>query len=91
MNMKQSASNFSFKRNSDISALPDAKPKEEPTKREKPKASVGRKPDSEDGARKMQVAGYLTDIEMEQFKTKLDGRPTSAVVRKLILDYINHG
>ena len=97
MNMKQPASTFSFKRNTDISALPDAKPVEvEPVAPAKPKAQKakgkpGRKADSAEGARKIQVSGYLTDTENDKFKAKLDGRPAAAVVRNLILDYINHG
>lgn len=91
--MKQSAPAFSFKKNTDIAALPDARP--EPlapvVAKLEPKGKAGRKPESADGARKIQIAGYLTDAEMEQFKIKLDGRPVSAVVRNLILDYINHG
>ena len=97
MNMKQPASTFSFKRNTDISALPDAKPVEvepvAPAKPKTPKAKgkPGRKPDSSEGARKIQVSGYLTDSENDKFKAKLDGRPAAAVVRNLILEYINHG
>lgn len=92
MNMKQPASTFSFKKNTDISALPDAKPEPITPKLSKPKAKgkPGRKPESVEGARKTQVAGYLTETEMEKLKSKLDGRPASAVVRNLILDYINH-
>ena len=96
--MKQPASTFSFKKNDNISALPDAKPVEaEPVvpaakpKVVKPKGKPGRKPDSAEGARKVQVSGYLTDTENEKFKAKLDGRPASAVVRNLILEYIDHG
>jgi hypothetical protein len=92
MNMKQPATAFSFKRNNDVSALPDAKPEPVAPKVSKPKAKgkPGRKPESADGARKTQVAGYLTEAENEKFKEKLDGRPAAAVVRNLILDYINH-
>ena len=96
MNMKQPQSTFSFKRNTDIAALPDAKPVEPaPVIPAKPKASKakgkpGRKPESSEGARKVQVSGYLTDAESEQFRAKLDGRPAAAVVRNLILEYISH-
>lgn len=91
--MKQPTPAFSFKKNTDISALPDARPEPIVAKLVvlEPKGKAGRKPESAEGARKTQIAGYLTDAEMEQFKTKLDGRPVSAVVRNLILDYINHG
>lgn len=93
MNMKQPASTFSFKKNTDISALPDAKPEPIVPKASKPKVKgkPGRKPDSAEGARKIQVSGYLTDTENDKFKAKLDGRPAAAVVRNLILDYITHG
>ncbi len=92
--MKQPASTFSFKKNDNISALPEAKP--ETATPEKPKATKqkgrpGRKPASAEGARKVQISGYLTDSENEKFKAKLDGRPASAVVRNLILEYIDHG
>lgn len=93
--MKQPASTFSFKKNTDIQALPDARPEPLAPKLAsvpaKIKGKAGRKPESDEGARKIQIAGYLTDTEMEQFKVKLDGRPVSAAVRNLILDYINHG
>ena len=93
MTMKQPASTFSFKRNTDISALPDAKPAPLAPKAAaiEPKGKPGRKPESEAGARKKQIAAYLTDAEMDRLNAKLDGRPASAVVRNLILDYINHG
>ncbi len=91
--MKQPTSAFSFKKNTDVSALPDAKPEAVTAKAvKKPaKAKPGRKPESVDGARKKQVSGYLTDAEWAKFNTKLDGRPAAAIVRNLILDYINHG
>jgi len=96
MNMKQPTSTFSFKRNTDIAALPDAKPEPLPeapakvAKVKQPKRKPGRKPESSEGARSVQISGYLTEGENERFKEKLDGRPASAVVRKLILDYIDH-
>lgn len=95
--MKQPNSTFSFKRNNDISALPDAKPAEAKpvapvtSKVPKAKGKPGRKPDSAEGARKVQISGYLTDSENDKFKAKLDGRPAAAVVRNLILEYIDHG
>ena len=91
--MKQPASSFSFKKNSDVSALPEAKPEHIAaiaTKKVE-KGKPGRKPESADGARKKQVSGYLTDAEWKKFNSKIDGRPAAAIVRNLILEYIKHG
>jgi hypothetical protein len=89
--MKQPASNFSFKKNNDVFALPDAKPAAVNTPKEIKKGKPGRKPDPEIGARPKQIAGYLTEKEWKKFKVKLDGRPASSVVRNLIINYIDHG
>lgn len=82
---------FSFKKNTDIAALPDAKPTTEKATLPPSKAAkgrVGRKPTSEDGARTKQVSAYLTDKEWAKFDEVLDGRPASVKVRQLILEYI---
>lgn len=82
---------FSFKKNTDIAALPDAKPHKEETTRvpiKAPKGRVGRKPTSAEGARTKQVSAYLTDKEWARFDEALDGRPASVKVRQLILEYI---
>ena len=86
--MKQSTSAFSFKKNTDVEALPHAAP-EKP----KPKAAakVGRKPSSDAGVRQKQVSAYLAKSEWEELERKLDGRPASTVLRNLILDYLKHG
>ena len=91
--MKQPTSAFSFKKNTDVSALPEAKPEPVVPKQIKKtgKAKPGRKPESDEGARKKQVSGYLTEGEFEKFEKQLDGRPASAIVRKLILDYSDNG
>jgi hypothetical protein len=91
MNMKQPTSGFSFKKNSDVSALPHAVPEEPKTsapKPKKPKAKVGRKPAADVGVRQKQVSAYLAESEWQELEAKLDGRPASTVLRKLILDYM---
>ena len=86
--MKKTDNTFSFKRNTDVSALPQAKDEISPIP--KSKGKPGRKSESDAGARKKQVSAYLTDEEWEKFSIKLDGRPASLIVRKLILNYIDH-
>ena len=87
--MKQPTAAFSFKKNEDVHALPEAvSAAAKPTpNRGKP----GRPRDDEAGIRERQVSAYLTAEEFEKLNGKLDGRPASTVVRRLILDYINHG
>jgi hypothetical protein len=48
------------------------------------------KPLLEEPNRSKHVSAYLTDEEYKTLQTKLDGRPASSVVRKLILTYIDH-
>jgi hypothetical protein len=88
MNMKQANPAFSFKKNTDLEALPHAVPAAE--KRSEP-LKPGRKPTSEAGVRQKQVSAYLAYPEWEELERKLDGRPASTVLRNLILDYLKHG
>jgi hypothetical protein len=88
MNIKQPNPSFSFKKNTDIEALPHAVP--EPLKRLEA-LKPGRKPTSEAGVRQKQVSAYLAYPEWEELERKLDGRPASTVLRNLILDYLKHG
>ncbi len=73
---------FSFKKNTDISALPDATPENiqpmaKPAKM-KPKAIKKDK----------QVSTYLSEEEWDKFQEKLDGRTQAGVLRNLVLEYI---
>jgi len=88
-NMKQPMAAFSFKKNTDVEALPHAVPPAAP----KPAAASrpGRKPASEAGLRQKQVSAYLAQSEWEALERKLDGRPASTVLRNLILDYLKPG
>lgn len=88
MNMKQPTTAFSFKKNTDVEALPHAVPE---TAKPKPAAKPGRKPSSDAGVRQKQVSAYLAQPEWEELERKLDGRPASTVLRNLILDYLKHG
>lgn len=88
MNTKPANPAFSFKKNTDIEALPHAVPASE--KRAEP-LKPGRKPTSEVGVRQKQVSAYLAYPEWEELERKLDGRPASTVLRNLILDYLKHG
>lgn len=87
--MKQPLTPFSFKKNEGVHALPETASASvrSSTSRGKP----GRPRDDEGGIRERQVSAYLTAEESEKLNAKLDGRPASTVVRRLILDYINHG
>ena len=86
--MKQTTAAFSFKKNTDVEALPHAVPEEvKATSQGKP----GRKPASDAGVRQKQVSAYLAQSEWEELESKLDGRPASTVLRNLILDYLKHG
>ena len=70
---------FQFKKNIGVQALAEAS---------KPFKTV--KPVPEEPNRSKHVSAYLTDDEYLTLQTKLDGRPASSVVRKLILTYIGH-
>jgi hypothetical protein len=85
MNMKQPVTAFSFKKNTDVEALPHAVPE---ARKQKSTSKPGRKPTSEAGVRQKQVSAYLAMPEWEEFEKKLDGRPASTVLRNLILDYL---
>lgn len=85
MNMKQPTKAFSFKKNTDVEALPHAVPAPINLKKG---SKPGRKPTSEAGTLQKQVSAYLAIAEWENFENKLDGRPASTVLRRLILDYI---
>ena len=80
---------FSFKKNTDIEALPHAVPQELVAKKIAQKA--GRKPRLKDTKTDKQVSAYLSQDEWEDFQQKLDGRTTSKVMRNLILEYIKNG
>ena len=77
---------FSFKQNKE-EHLPHAKPRpapEQPTLRGKP----GPKIDPEAGKRDKAVVGYLSEQEEQAWKEKLDGRPGSVMIRRLILQFM---
>ena len=83
--MKQPATTFSFKKNDGVHALPEAVPPELPT------ATV-RAPSRRGGTPKeRQVSCYLTEEEYAALVAKLDGRPISASVRNLVLQFMNNG
>ena len=84
MTMKHPIPAFSFKKNTDLEALPHAVPPPDQTTTSRP----GRKPASESGVRQKQVSAYLAQPEWEALERRLDGRPASAVLRNLILDYL---
>lgn len=68
---------FEFKRNAGVQALVQ-----------------GRKtvtPDTAGPVRSKHISAYLTEAEYTVLQSKLDGRPASSIVRKLILTYIGHG
>jgi hypothetical protein len=93
MNMKQTTPGFSFKKNTDVHALPDAVPPAVvPVTPEAPKRAkkIGR-PRDEEEMRECQVTSYLTVEEKAQLKAKLDGRSESKLIRRLILDFIKNG
>lgn len=79
-NMKQPASNFGFKRNTDVHALPDAVPAPLPTREKR----VAVRKDH-------QVSCYLSEDEYQALVAKLDGRPIAAVVRNLVLKHMQNG
>ncbi len=66
---------FTFKKNEGVKALSQDK-------------KVGRPAVQPKEVRNKHVSAYLTDDEYNRLVTKLDGRPTSSMVRKLILKYI---
>jgi len=85
--MKEPKTAFSFKKNTEVNALPDAKPKAVAApKPVKVKKKAAPKPQKEQKTRA--ISAYLTDEEYEAFSRKLDGRVASATVRSLILKYI---
>lgn len=86
--MKQPTASFSFKKNTDVEALPHAVPAKPMPVKKAPKAKAGRKPTAEVGVRQKQVSAYLAESEWAELEKKLDGRPASTVLRKLLLDYM---
>ena len=68
---------FKFSQNKETKALDSSAPK---------KKGAGR-PLAQEKPRNKQVGCYLTQEEFEIFKTKLDGRPASTLIRKLILEF----
>lgn len=89
MNMTQAEKAFSFKKNTDIEALPHAVPQE--TTPAKPTQKAGRKPRLKNTKTDKQVSAYLSQDEWKAFEQKLDGRTTSKVMRNLILEHIKNG
>jgi hypothetical protein len=91
--MKQPATPFAFKKHADAPILADAAPAPRlapvaaPPKGE---GKRGRPREKEEGVREKQVSAYLTPEEYAQLSRKLDGRPASAILRRLILDYIDN-
>lgn len=88
MTMKQAEKAFSFKKNTDIEALPHAVPQDAVP--EKPTQKAGRKPRLKNTKTDKQVSAYLSQDEWKNFEQKLDGRTTSKVMRNLILEYIKN-
>ena len=86
--MKEPTTAFSFKKNTDVNALPDAKPKEVEPKAAPVKAKKKAAPKPPKKQKTRAISAYLTDEEYEAFSKKLDGRVASATVRSLILKYI---
>ena len=83
--MKQPTSTFSFKKNDGVHALPEAVPPETPS-------VAVRAPSRREGRPKArQVSCYLTEEEYVALVKKLDGRPLSASVRNLVLQFTNNG
>lgn len=79
---------FSFRQNKE-NHLPQAKLKavaSEVMERGKP----GPKVDPQVGQRTKAQVTYLSEAEEQAWKDKLDGRPGSVVLRKLILEYIEN-
>ena len=83
--MKQPATPFSFKKNDGVHALPEAVPPELPASTVRAPVKRTEKP------KERQVSCYLTEEEYAALLTKLDGRPISASVRNLVLQFINNG
>lgn len=83
--MKQPVSTFSFKKNEGVHALPEAVPPELPATAVRGPVKRTEKP------KERQVSCYLTEEEYASLLTKLDGRPISASVRNLVLQFINNG
>lgn len=86
MAMTQVKEAFSFKKNTDIEALPHAVPQEVGS--DKITKKPGRKPRLKNTKTDKQVSAYLSQDEWCAFEKKLDGRTTSKVMRNLILEYI---
>lgn len=85
--MKQKPA-FSFRQNKE-DHLPHAKPQSassDSMQRGKP----GPKVDPKVGQRTKAQVTYLSEAEEQAWKDKLDGRPGSVVLRKLILEYIEN-
>jgi hypothetical protein len=91
MNMKTPASAFSFRKNDGVQALPEAVPPVAPASVSERGGKRGRPRDDDAATRERQVTAYLTAEEYEKLSARLDGRPASTVIRRLVLDYINHG
>lgn len=87
--MTQAEKAFSFKKNTDLEALPHAVPQEAAPV--KPAQKAGRKPRLKNTKTDKQVSAYLSQDEWKDFEQKLDGRTTSKVMRNLILEYIKNG
>lgn len=85
--MKEPTTAFSFKKNTDVNALPDAKPKEVEPKTAPVKAKKKAAPKPPKKQKTRAISAYLTDEEYEAFSKKLDGRVASATVRSLIIKY----
>jgi hypothetical protein len=82
--MKQPATAFAFKRNSDVHALPEAVPPQAPTAAPQRLARVAVRKDH-------QVSCYLSEDEYSALLAKLDGRPIAAVLRSLVLKHMQNG
>jgi hypothetical protein len=82
--MKQPATSFGFKRNTDIHALPDAVPPQVPAVAPQREKRVAVRKDH-------QVSCYLSEEEYQALVAKLDGRPIAAVVRNLVLKHMQNG
>jgi hypothetical protein len=91
--MKQPATPFAFRKNAEAPILAEAAPAPRPAPVAVPpkgEGKRGRPREKEEGAREKQVSAYLTPEEYAQLSRKLDGRPASAILRRLILDYIDN-
>ena len=73
--MTQAEKAFSFKKNTDLEALPHAVPQE--ASPVKPAQKAGRKPRLKNTKTDKQVSAYLSQDEWKDFEQKLDGRTTA--------------